>query len=55
MNVNPTRKLLVWGLAVVLGMMFTTGCSALKRRDGATAEGANGTSDGHFKGYLPGF
>ena len=38
------RKLLVWGLAAIVSMMFAAGCSGLKRRDTNTAEGAGGSS-----------
>ena len=38
------RKHLVWGLAVVVSMMFAAGCSGLKRRDTSTVEGAGDSS-----------
>ena len=43
MKANLSRKLLVWGLAAVMGIMFISGCSGLKRRDGNTADEAKGT------------
>ena len=43
MKANFSRKLLVWGLAAVMGMTFVAGCSGLKRRDGTAADEAKGT------------
>lgn len=44
MKTNLSRKLFVWGLAAVVSMMFVTGCGALKRRDGNTADEAKDTA-----------
>jgi len=44
MKANPSRKLVMWGLAIIVTMMFITGCSMLKRRDGSNAEGAGDAS-----------
>jgi hypothetical protein len=38
------KKWVVWAIAAVAGMMFTVGCSALKRRDASSAGGAGGPS-----------
>ena len=47
------RKLLVWGLAAILAMMFAAGCSMLKRRDGSSAgEAGSSTAAANKDIYL---
>jgi hypothetical protein len=42
MRSSLNRKHLVWALAALMLMTFTSGCSLLKRRDKSTAGGAEG-------------
>ena len=45
MKMELNRKLWVWGLVAIVAMVFISGCSMLKRRDGSSAgEAGNSTA-----------